>query len=527
MLNEMKKNKNKKVIVILGLLLLIGICVGGYYIANKKPIETKNQKEILFEKEIKNEEIEKLFEAIGGNMQTYQSSVTPLMLGNLSQFTDEQRLNLLLKFNYENMVGDLTDEMISKVSSNDKQSIQTFANPSYYKYLTRESIRKSLKEIFNRDVSDFLDRLGDCPFFVYIPSLDGYVLSMDCGGMYGPYALENFIYDYKETENEVTISVVYVFHDEQNNEYARYEDGKYKIVYESENDFKFTEENIKQFNRLEYQFKKNSNGKYYIYDVVNLAFSVDDNSDEVGGEEVGDSIATEKEGKVTTSDHITYDLEMVQDLTTVSYRLNDDFTVKLENISIDSNINQIGYKLYVNDQLIEEDKKWCAEQNQPCLLSVKLVGKTLLYRRQHAPERTDGYISFINDNGKVYHKTNTIWPNMMIAFGSSDHPSVQFKDNQFIIEMTRIDQGLIVYLPKYDLAMGNSCGQTLNNPTLDDVLNYNDIKEDYPINVTYTYTLQDDGTFDSNPIKVTTKTIADAYNEYFANYEHGSCLDKN
>ena len=163
--------------------------------------------------------------------------------------------------------------------------------------------------------------------------------------MYGPYALENFIYDYKETENEVTISVVYVFHDEQNNEYARYEDGKYKIVYESENDFKFTEENIKQFNRLEYQFKKNSNGKYYIYDVVNLAFSVDDNSDEVGGEEVGDSIATEKEGKVTTSDHITYDLEMVQDLTTVSYRLNDDFTVKLENISIDSNINQIGYKL--------------------------------------------------------------------------------------------------------------------------------------------------------------------------------------
>ena len=116
---------------------------------------------------------------------------------------------------------------------------------------------------------------------------------------------------------------------------------------------------------------------------------------------------------------------------------------------------------------------------------------------------------------------------MMIAFGSSDHPSVQFKDNQFIIEMTRIDQGLIVYLPKYDLAMGNSCGQTLNNPTLDDVLNYNDIKEDYPINVTYTYTLQDDGTFDSNPIKVTTKTIADAYNEYFANYEHGSCLDKN
>ncbi len=230
-------------------------------------------------------------------MQAYNSSVTPLELGSLSQYTDEQRLNLLLKFNYENMVDDLTEEMISKESSSDQKSIQSLANPSYYKYLTKESLRSSYQEIFNRDIASFSNHMGDCPFFEYIPSLDIYVLSTNCGGMYGPYAIENFIYDYQETESIITVSVVYVLHDAQNNEYARYEDGFIKTVYESEDNFKLTEENIELFNRLEYQFKKNDNGKYYVYDIVNL-----DSSSTNTNENEGNDINENESNNISNSD---------------------------------------------------------------------------------------------------------------------------------------------------------------------------------------------------------------------------------
>lgn len=232
--------------------------------------DKSNNNNTLIQKEITNEEVKQLFNAVGGNMNIRNCVFTPIGLGNLSQYTDTQKINLLLEYNYNNMIYDFTEETIATASINDQQQIKELISPNYYKYTTKQIISDKYKEVFNSDITKYENKFGSCPFFVYISSLDMYILSSNCGGMYGLYEIKNFIYDYEETSDAVVVSVAYAFYNTEDNTYSKYENDSLKVIYESEYDFEFTEDNIKLFNRLEYQFKKNENGRYYVYDILNM-----------------------------------------------------------------------------------------------------------------------------------------------------------------------------------------------------------------------------------------------------------------
>ena len=152
-----------------------------------------------------------------------------------------------------------------------------------------------------------------------------------------------------------------------------------------------------------------------------------------------------------------------------------------------------------------------------------IAGKTLLYEKQEES------VSFIDTSGKEYYSAHELEPGLLWVHSKMEafpYNILSHFDNSISLIATRAyATGYDIHLPKYDLKCGTSNESVVNNPTFDDVLNWNNITKDYPTVVSYTFTLQDDGKFNIIPTREVTSTIEDYY-EYLTFHCETYSLEK-
>ena len=253
---EEKKN-NKTTLILIGAVVLVLLSVLGTVLVmnelNKGKKPEVEETLYLEEKEITNSEVKELFDTL---LNDFDEGVP--------NFNNEnyQKLDLLLnsKFlNYKKMTDSEFDKY-KKVLEEERGGVIDD------EYVEKINLLDSIKNVFNLelsldDVNNALLEVESCPKLEYYDKDEIFVVSVACGGIYFGVN-KSFVYNYEEKNDEVIVDSLY---------YLVYADSEEeKIANTSElhllegDEFKITENELNNYKKVEYVFKKNSSGTYYI-----------------------------------------------------------------------------------------------------------------------------------------------------------------------------------------------------------------------------------------------------------------------
>ena len=205
----------------------------------------------LEEKTISNSLIEELFKAVGG----YQKKLTTYSVIDLEkdllEYSDEEKLGLILEYG-QITTYPFTKEIISDLSDEEQKALMQFIDYGS-QYVTKEDMITYFHKVYGYNPIFEMDNLNYteiCPAYSYIESIDIYVQSDLCGGD-SDYDWVTFIYDYQESNEKATIKT---------------------IVYDKNtvnriDGFHLTDENIKYFNNIEYDFEINNFGNFVVKNI--------------------------------------------------------------------------------------------------------------------------------------------------------------------------------------------------------------------------------------------------------------------
>ena len=162
---------------------------------------------------------------------------------------------------------DIDDAFLQKIPQEDRELVR---NSSLY-YIEPGVVKEGLKLLFNIDIDKFDDNgiyawdyRSDVDAFVHIAGGGGYMAD-----------IIQQVVDYNELDNEINLTVVKAEVDSSGNVY-RYVNNGNTLVYKTlVEDLRFTDENVDKFPQLKYVFRMNSDGKYYVSDIINLNFEND------------------------------------------------------------------------------------------------------------------------------------------------------------------------------------------------------------------------------------------------------------
>ena len=173
----------------------------------------------------------------------------------------------------------IDDEFLKKISKDDRETIKS---SSEY-YIEPKVVKEGLKLIFNIDV----DKFDDASYIGWNYRNDANAFVQVMGGGSYPGDITQQIISYNELEDEINLTVVKaeilsstetIYDEEEITQYAgiyRYINNNSLVIKDNTESFKFTDENVNKFPQLKYIFKKNKDGKYYVYDIINLNFEED------------------------------------------------------------------------------------------------------------------------------------------------------------------------------------------------------------------------------------------------------------
>lgn len=281
------KNTNGKKIIISLFIFIVGLLVGGglvmsFGLKDRTGLDNNNGAPIpeitgtvVENVTIKNAEVSKLFEYVAARFDVYRSCVGFYYYNSFKNLAVDEKIMILLTGDYadDNQIL-INEETIKKLSANDRE----FVSGRSYAYIDADLIRTGMKSVFNIDVKEF--KTGDDVYglWTYLEESDVFVNGSGGGGK--PWYKEQII-KYNELANEINLTVAKVdfgvrVSDDIEDAYRSASDES-TLVFENVpyEKFKFTKENVDKFQQLKYIFKKNSRGKYYLYDIVNLNYTND------------------------------------------------------------------------------------------------------------------------------------------------------------------------------------------------------------------------------------------------------------
>ena len=199
-----------------------------------------------------------------------------------------------------------------------------------------------------------------------------------------------------------------------------------------------------------------------------------------------------------------YILDLNNDYTecdTITYKINNYFTIKTER-----KVGSTHADIYINDV---KNENIIYNKNK---LKVAVSGKTLITNTMHQTTVNGGIsTTLINSNGEQYNfKTNPEGRgrdiNMLNTDGMLDEDFSVNSNGDLIVKGTQL----------HDICVNinDNCVRDICSIPYEELINSNNVTEDYPINIEFLYKLDENGLFSfdySN--KNTTKTIKDFYNE--------------
>ncbi len=287
------EKENKALWVILGIaagfvLAMLGMLIYNKYVdttvntnnesEEKLPVENgindtndKTQTEIngtpLGNINIPNNEIKELYDYVKVDQPENSVCFINYYIKHFDKTNINDLVDIVIKRYGEKYSQEITNEVLNKFDVEERDFIK---NNSMY-YIKGEVIRRGMKEIFDINISK-LEQHPSSINWGYSEEADIYVDGSGGGGYDGYFYSQ--IIDYKVENDNVYITTVKAELHENNNVY-RYSNDENTLVYKNVKDFKFTKENIKLFPQIQYVFKKNNAGEYYVYDIVNLNFQKD------------------------------------------------------------------------------------------------------------------------------------------------------------------------------------------------------------------------------------------------------------
>ena len=278
------QKSNKGLVVLVCVLCVLVLALGGFILYDKvlskpeqKPVEKpnitdNNNNNQIVETPIdnviiKNSEIKELYNYVQPSLNSNWVCLGYFYQNPYKNHTLANKVSLVLINYAEKYKKKIDDNFLQKVSQSDRDLVK---NSSEY-YIEPSVVKDGLKLFFNIDIDKFDDNANYA--WDYRSDVNAFVEIM--GG--GDYQAEIFqqIIDYNELSDEINLTVAKAELGYDNNVY-RYVNKENTLVFNNNSDkFKFTKENVNKFPQLKYIFKKNSNGKYYVSDIINLNFEQD------------------------------------------------------------------------------------------------------------------------------------------------------------------------------------------------------------------------------------------------------------
>jgi len=219
--------------------------------------------------EIKNAEVKKLYEYVKADLDSNYVCLGWYYQNPYKNHTLKDKVALAL-INYAGDYEKKIDaDFLNRVNKIDGYRLED--NSLYY--IEADVVRTGMKLLFNIDVNEFKD-LDTYWLYTYRKEVDAFV-SGNGGGDYQAKPVQQII-EYNELKDEINLTVIKAELGFDNNVY-RYVNNEDTLVYKgiSMDNFKFSVLDVDKFPRIKYIFKKNSSGKYYLSDIVNLNFTED------------------------------------------------------------------------------------------------------------------------------------------------------------------------------------------------------------------------------------------------------------
>lgn len=185
-----------------------------------------------------------------------------------SNHSNDDKVSIVLHNYATNYKKEITDDMWDKLPEEEKTLLK---NNGVTKYVEENIVKEGMKLLFNIDIDKF-DK-ETYANYTYNQDLKVFIEGMSGSGYTAN--IKQQIIEYQESDDEINLTIVKA--DIKNNEVYRYANKETTLVYKNINydNFVFTDDNISNFPQLKYVFKKNSEGKYYLSNIINLNFEED------------------------------------------------------------------------------------------------------------------------------------------------------------------------------------------------------------------------------------------------------------
>ncbi len=256
------KKKNLLIVCII-LLLLLGI--GCYFFLSRKKESGVNNQEF-----IKNNEVREIYEWTKPSLESGVICLGWFYQNPYSNHSFYDRISIVLVGYGNAHKNELNENVLKELTNEERNSVLS----TYQYYISGKVIRDKMKEFFNEKV-EYFDDGKQYHTWYYHEKSDLFLLKEMEKVPYN-FETKQEVFSYEEKNDTITLKVVKAEYDENSKKIYRYIFNQETFVLEQDpKTFEFTKENINQFPQLEYIFKKNKKGHYYLSDIQNLNFKDD------------------------------------------------------------------------------------------------------------------------------------------------------------------------------------------------------------------------------------------------------------
>lgn len=230
---------------------------------------------------IKNSEIKELYNYVQPSLKSNNVCLGYFYQNPYKNHTMDSKISLVLLNYAEKYEKTIDEKFLQKISESDRELVK---NSSDY-YVEPDIVKEGLKILFNIDIDKFDNK--NYALWQYRDDANAFVNGSG-GGNYSAKVVQQVI-DYNELNDEINLTVVKaeILSSPQNiigpsgettkpaGIYRYVNNTNTLVISDNIENFEFSNDNISKFPQLKYVFKKNTNGKYYVSDIINLNFEED------------------------------------------------------------------------------------------------------------------------------------------------------------------------------------------------------------------------------------------------------------
>ena len=257
------KKKNILIICIIVLLLVgLGCC---FFLLNKKESGVDNNEFI------KNNEVREIFEWTKPSLKSGVICLGWYYQNPYSNHSLYDRIAIVLIGYGDAHKKELNGNVLRSLMNEERNTLLD----TYQYYITGSEVRDKMKEFFNEKV-DFFDDGKQYHNWFYHEKNDLFLLKKTEEEEFKYFRTKQEVFSYEEKKDTISLKVVKADYDDYDKRFYRYFFNTETYVLEQDpKTFEFTKDNINQFPQVEYIFKKNKKGHYYLSDIQNLNFQDD------------------------------------------------------------------------------------------------------------------------------------------------------------------------------------------------------------------------------------------------------------